>query len=205
MWCHQQRYFNLVTMIKVLRHGNTIEVKDPVTGKWNRMVNVVFIEEGRTGGNAHMTATSQFLSDLVGENVGLEGRRIHTHPVREDKIDLFGVHKDYGGESVQEYPGHINRGLFSTPQLEQQVGVDPQMIDGRPTYFTTWIDSKPEEDLDQRISNDILMQTNPSAVYGSQVRRAEVRIIENRGASGTFNMQQTSDAVNKVKPEPALK
>lgn len=191
-------------MIKVLRHGNTIEVKDPVTGKWNRMVNVVFIEEGRTGGNARMSTTSQFLSDLVGENVGLEGRRIHTHPVKEATIGLFDVHVDYGGTSDKEYPGHINRGLFTTPQLEQQVNVEPQMIDGRPTYFTTWIDSKPEEDMDQRVSNDVLMAQNPSALYGSSVRRTEVRIIEDRGASGSRNLQQTADAVNKrEKPQPA--
>lgn len=194
-------------MIKVLRHGNTIDVKDPVTGRWNRMVNVVFIEEGRTGGNAHMSTTSQFLSDLVGENVGLEGRRIHTHPVKEATIGLFPIHRDYGGESDKEFPGHINRGLFTTPQLDQQVGVEPQMIDGRPTYFTTWIDSRPEEDMDQRVSNDVLMQSNPSAIYNSQVRRAEVRVIENRGSSGTFNQNVggSSASAGKVKSEPAAR
>lgn len=174
-------------MIKVLRHGSIIAVTNPITRVEQEMVNVVFIEEGRDGGDAHMSETSRFLSDLTGEQVGLSNLRIHTHPVLRGKENLFPVHKDYGGDSDQTFPGHINRGMYSTPQLRQQESADPRMIDGRPTYFKTWIGNQPEEDVDQRISNDVLAQSNPSAVFNANVRGTDVRVIEDRGPSGRFS------------------
>lgn len=158
-------------MIKVLRYGNTIAVRNPQTGQETTLVNVIFIEEGRSGGDNKMSETSQFLSQLVGDEVGLSNLRTHTHPVLADKVGLFPEGK--------EFPGmHINRGLFSTPQMKQQEVADPRMIDGRPTYFKTWIDNKAEDDVDHRISNDVLLVANPSSILNARVGGTEVRILE---------------------------
>lgn len=161
-------------MIKVLKHGNIIAVRNPVTGREQRMVNVVFVEEGRAGADPKMSQTSDFLSNITGENVGLNSLRVHTHPVLEEKIDLFPPQK--------EFPGHINRGLYSTPQLRQQENVDARMIDGKPTFFKTWISNNPEEDVDLRIDAEVLVSAKPDAVFSANTRGTEVRIVEQRNA-----------------------
>lgn len=167
-------------MIKVLRYGNEIAVRNPQTGEETELTVVVFVEEGRSGGDQKMSETSAFLSQLAGEQVGLSSLRTHSHPVRSDKLDKFPID--------EEYPGlHINRGLFSTPQMRQQEQVDPRMIDGRPTYFKTWIDTKPEDDVDFRVDNNVLLSADPTALLNSRVGSTEVRTI-GKGSSA----QQTS-------------
>lgn len=156
--------------IKVLKHGNKIAVRNPVTGEEEVLINVVFVEEGRSGGDANMSETSQFLSQITGEEVGLNQLRIHTHPVLAKKIGLFPVDS--------EFPGHINRGLFSTPQLQQQVGRPARLVDGKPTYFKTWISEKPEDDVDQRIDNDVLMSKAPDMLFDAQIGATRVRVLE---------------------------
>jgi hypothetical protein len=168
-------------MIKVLRHGNRIAVVNPVTGQEEEMVNVVFVEEGRDGADAKMSESSDFLSSVLGEQVGLTNLRIHTHPILAGKVNLFPIGK--------ELPGHINRGMYSTPQLRQQIGVDARIVDGRPTYFKTWISNKPEDDKDERISNDVLASVNPGSFAGAQIGATVVRLVEegqNRGAGEGF-------------------
>lgn len=163
-------------MIRVLRHGNTISVQNPVTGEWQNMINVTFIEEGRGGADKGMTETTAFLSSVTGEEVGLNQVRIHTHPVLADKIGHFPIDT--------EFPGHINRGLFSQPQIRQQVDKDPRIVDGKPTYFKTWISNKPEEDVDMRMDNNVLASMKPSAVFGSNVQAANVRVLESAQQKG---------------------
>lgn len=163
-------------MIRVYRYGNTIQVTNPITLQKSVLVNVVFIEEGRTGGDAHMSESSQFLSSLIGDEVGLQNLRVHTQPVLEAQIEKFPLNK--------EFPGHINRGLFSTPQLKQQENVPARMIDGKPTYFKTWISSKAEEDVDMRISADVLAQSNIENLFNSQVGAAEVVILKKAPTPG---------------------
>jgi hypothetical protein len=163
-------------MIKVLRHGNTIEVENPVTGEVNVMINVTFIEEGRGGADRGMTETTAFLSQLTGQEVGLSQLRVHTHPVLASKIGLFPI--------GQEFPGHINRGLFSTPQIRQQIDKDPRIIDGKPTYFKTWISDRPEADVDMRVDNNILASVRPSEVFNANVGAANVRVLETAMAAG---------------------
>lgn len=163
-------------MIKVLRHGNTISVQNPVTGEWQNMINVTFIEEGRGGADKGMTETTAFLSSITGEEVGLNQVRIHTHPVIADKIGHFPL--------GAEFPGHINRGMFSTPQIRQQVDKDPRIVDGRPTYFKTWISNKAEDDVDMRMDNNVLAQMKPSAVFASNVQAANVRVLESAQEKG---------------------
>lgn len=163
-------------MIKVLRHGNKISVRNPVSGIFEDMVNVTFVEIGRSGGNAQMSDTSAFLSQLAGEAVGLSNFRIHTHPLLAGTEGKFPV--------GSEHPGHINRRMYSTPQIRQQENVDPQMVDGRPTYFTTWISAVPEEDVDLRVSNEALLASDPDALKRANVNRTEVRVIEEAQNSG---------------------
>jgi hypothetical protein len=166
-------------MIRVLRHGNSISVQNPVTGEWNNMINVTFIEEGRGGADKGMSETTAFLESITGDaGVGLNQVRIHTHPVMADKIGLFPV--------GQEFPGHINRGLFSTPQIRQQVDKDARIVDGKPTYFKTWISAKPEEDSDMRMDNNILAQVKPSTMFASNVQAANVRILQTAAEAGRF-------------------
>jgi hypothetical protein len=164
-------------MIRVLRHGNTISVQNPVTGEWNNMINVTFVEEGRGGADRGMTETTKFLASITGDDgVGLNQVRIHTHPVMADKIGHFPV--------GTEFAGHINRGLFSTPQIRQQVDKDPRLIDGKPTYFKTWISAQPEDDVDLRMDNNVLATVKPSAVFASNVGAANVRTLETAQAAG---------------------
>lgn len=156
--------------IKVLRHGNTIAVRNPVNGQEQTMVNITFVEEGRGGADSKMSETSAFLSSITGQEVGLANARIHTHPVRLELAKYFPVGK--------ELPGFINRGMYSTPQLRQQVNVDARMLDGKPTYFKTWIGNKQEDDEDMRVSLEALIAVHPEELRNALVGVAEVRVIE---------------------------
>jgi hypothetical protein len=172
-------------MIKVIRHGHTINVQNPITLEWNEMINVTFVEEGRAGADKGMSETSAFLSAIIGEEVGLSQLRTHTHPINSDKIGFFPI--------GFEMPGHINRGLFSTPQIRQQVDKDPRLIDGKPTYFKTWISDKPEEDVDMRMDNNALVQMSPNSVFGANVGAARVQTLKTVN-SNVGNQQQPQNA-----------
>lgn len=160
-------------MLKVLRHGNRTRIQNPVTKQWQEVVNVQFIEIGdRSGGaNASMSESSDVLSEAVGTQTGLALLRVHTHPVLVTAIDKFPVDK--------EFPTlFINRKLYSTPQMHQQVGVDSRMIDGKPTYFTTSISKRELPDEDLRLSNEVLSKVNPEAFMNAQVGATAVETIE---------------------------
>lgn len=132
--------------VTVLRHGDTFATMDPSTGKWNEMVNVVFIEPGREGVNKTLSHTSDYLSSIVGENVGLENTRTHTQPILKSSIDkgLFAV--------GFQMPGYINREMHSIPQMANQQDKVPRIIDGKVTYFKTTIEATPKEDADYRVA-----------------------------------------------------
>lgn len=157
-------------MIKVQRHGNKISVRNPITGKETTMVVIVFVEQGRSGGDSEMSDSSLFLDSLVGGKTGLDSIRTHSHPVREDQAAKFEVGK--------EFPGHINRKLYTTPQLRSQENVESRMIDGQPTYFKTFISDTAQPDVDLRVSNDALMSARPDLLFKSRVGGTDVRIIE---------------------------
>jgi hypothetical protein len=169
-------------MIRVLRHGNTISVENPVTGEWQNMINVTFVEEGRGGADKTMSDTTAYLDSLFGDQsaqpvqTGLNQVRIHTHPVLADKIGMFPV--------GAEFPGHINRSMYSTPQLRQQTDKDARMIDGRPTYFKTFISATPEEDKDFRMDNDTIAKVKPSLLFTANVQAARVNILETAQEAG---------------------
>lgn len=158
--------------IKVQDYGSKIVVTNPRNGQKTEMINVIFTEAERGGVNAHMSETSKFLSQLIGEEVGLSLIRSHTHPVLSSKIQFFPI--------GQEFPGHINRGLFSTPQMRQQKDVDPRVIDGRPTYFATWIGDKPEDDVDLRLSNDELAKSYPEMLKSANAGVSQVEVVQQK-------------------------
>lgn len=159
-------------MITVQRYGNRIIVRNPVNGQDNTMLNVVFVEEGRGGADAGMTESANHLSRITGETVGLSQLRVHTQPILESKIHLFEIGK--------QFPGYINRGLYSTAQLKRQTDPDVEfrMLDGRPTYFKTWISDTPRPDADFRVSNEVLMTADPAKFMRARVRTAQVATIE---------------------------
>lgn len=157
-------------MIKVQKVGNRNRVLNPQTGQWQEVVNIIFVEEGRGGAISSMSETSAALSNAVGQNVGLNILRTHTHPVLVDTVAQFPVGK--------EFPSlFINRKLFSQPQLNQQLNVDSRMIEGKPTYFTTYISAKAEEDIDMRLSNELLAKVNPEAFSKSRVGATRTELV----------------------------
>lgn len=160
-------------MIKVTKHGRREQVLNPSTGVWQDMTVVTWQEYGRGTTNKQLSNTSDYLSSLVGENVGFEGVRTHSQLVPTDKLKLFPVDKDF--------PGHINRILWSEPQMGQQENVDAQIVDGKPTYFTTVISGRPEEDVDMRVSLELIYSKNPSALFNGSRRRTEVRELDENG------------------------
>lgn len=166
-------------MIKVQAHGNKSIVSNPVDGSETTVRNVIFTEEGRGGANRSLSASSDFLNQITGKNSGLIQIRTHTQPVLESEIGLFPVGK--------EFPGHINRHIFSTPQMGQQEGRDARMVDGKPAYFTTELGAQPLEDDDQRMSNETLAQINPQAILRARTVGTTVRIVEMVPRPGNFS------------------
>lgn len=157
-------------MIEVLRHGNKTSVRNPITGAQTEMINVIFVERGRSGGNAQMSETSAFLDSLTGGGTSLDLLRTHTHPIRAEKIGEFPISKTF--------PGHINRKMTSIPGITQQEGVQSRLIDGKPTYFQTYISSRPEDDMDFRVSNETLLKMDPKAFSNTRVGATTVQILE---------------------------
>lgn len=130
-------------MVKIHRHGDTFATMNPATGEWQEMTNVVFIEEGRNGANRSLSDSSRALAEAAGiEDVGLANTRTHTQPVRSDKIGEFPIGK--------EFDLHINREMWSTPQMANQEDKVPRIIDGKITYFKTELSKTMEEDRDYR-------------------------------------------------------
>jgi hypothetical protein len=159
-----------VVMIKVLRHGKTSAVRNPATGREEIMVDVVFVELGRGGANVNLSASQDFLNELEGEDVGLPGIRVHTQPILKDMVHKYPI-----GRTIES--GFINRKMYSKPQMIQQEGRPPREIDGRPTYFVTWL-GKTAQDEDLRDSNEILSKTNPELFNGTFTRATSVRVLE---------------------------
>lgn len=157
-------------MIKVKQIGNHIIVANPATGKTTEMVNVTFTEEGRKGANESLSESSDFLSRLLNVQSGLEQVRVHTQPVT-----LAAAAKLKEG---LELPGHINRKLFSTAQMRQQIDVAPRMIDGRPTYFATELGDVVKDDVDLRLSNEALVNAQGSILFSARIGGTEVRVVE---------------------------
>lgn len=187
----------MYNMVKVFRYGDKIAVRNPANpSEVTHMVKVTFMEEGREGGNAQVSNTTAILDRLLaeelnGETTGLNQFRIHTQPVREDQVRLFPIGRQFNA--------FINRGLFSTPQLRQQEGVRPRMIDGRPTFFLTWMEDVKRDDVDQRLSNDVLATIHPE-YFAEQVvsQSAEVTLEETKNPA---EQREEMELVRGVRPD----
>lgn len=158
-------------MLKVQSHSAPYKVSNPaVPGQFNTMVNVVLIEEGRPGANKNLADSNAFLSGIFGENQGLSQVRTHTEPVLASTIGNYPIGKTF--------PGHINRILVTSPQIEQQVGRAPRMLDGKPTFFVTKLEAQAKDDVDERLPNAITAQLYPHYFTDAVVRVAEVTNLE---------------------------
>lgn len=144
-------------MVRVESISQPEGVRNPQNGQVTPMVKIRFIESGgRAGINKSLSDTSDFLSRAMGENVGLEIIRTHTHAVLAEKAHLFSV--------GQEIAGFINRELFSEGQMRQQEGVEGRMIEGKLTYVTTKMEDLAKDDLDHRKDEALVAQMNPEGI-----------------------------------------
>lgn len=157
-------------MLKVQRHGSKTRVRNPATGEWQDMVNIVFVEEGRDGAVGSISNSSKFLDRVLGKQTGLRQLRTHTQPVLASEADDFPIGK--------EIEGHINRVLYSQPQMRQQQNVVGRMVDGKPTYFITELDQVSKDDRDERVKNETLALINPQILRDAGVGVAEVITLE---------------------------
>jgi hypothetical protein len=159
--------------VRVLRHGDKRRIKNPITGQWQNTTNIVFIEEGRKGAIDAMATTTAALSAAIGgEQVGIQIARTHTHPIVDEAVGNFPEGKVFPNL-------YINRKMFSTPQVSQQEGVKPRMVEGKPTYFTTEIAEVAKEDVDLRYSTEVLATLKPEFFTDARVGVAEVMTREN--------------------------
>lgn len=184
-------------MIKVLKHLGIIEIDNPAKpGQKTQARKVVFIEEGRGGADQGMNATNEFLSQVTGTKVGLTQVRTHTHPIPLDQMEYFAV--------GTEFPGYINRELYSTAQLRAQVGVAARNLQGKSTFFKTTIGSEPLPDQDFRFKTvDANAEFAPETLANSRIGVANVKVIEadpvdapaNRETGGQPTVNETAQAV----------
>jgi hypothetical protein len=178
-------------MVKVQAHGDTTEITNPVTREVTRMINVVFVEEGRDGADKNMSESSRLLSELIGEEVGLKQIRTHTHPVLEEQIGNFPI--------GAEFPFHISRGLYSEPQIRQQVDKPARIVDGKPTFFKTWLSKTIDPDQDYRKDVNILASNEGTArVFGVNVGATTVRTVKKSEESRNTNAEDTTYAQANV-------
>jgi hypothetical protein len=164
--------------VKVLSHNDRTSIVNPVNGQVSNMVNVTFIEEGRKGAIDSLASSSDALSDVLGVQMGLTTLRVHTQAIPESELGRVQIGAVIDGL-------HINRKMFSTPQLPQQVGRAPRMVEGRPTFFTTSLDKTVKDDDDLRISNEALAKIAPWLFTDANVGATKVIVRESApGANG---------------------
>lgn len=157
-------------MIKVLSYGDKRIIVNPINGKETTVINVRFAEYGRSGGDPSMSNSSDLLSRIAGENVGLDNIRVHTQSIKEELIGKFPINS--------EHNLHINRVMSSTPFMRQQQNVSARAIDGKATYFKTYLSETIQEDLDYRIDPNVLAQVRPDLLFGAQLGAAVVKTVE---------------------------
>lgn len=157
-------------MLKILRHGALRRVSNPSDGSETLLRTVVFQEEGRTGANLTLASSTNFLNNLLGRNVGLKTTRTHSQPVLDSEIGLFPV-----GQTI---PGHINRKIFSVPQMDQQENVEPQMVNGKPVFFVTYLDDEIKDDVDLTESNETMMRADATFLLRAKTRKTRVVEVE---------------------------
>lgn len=172
-------------MIKVRNHSQEYKSMDPATGKWSNLIDVTYIEQGRGTANRTLNESQAFLSSLVGEQIGLEGTRTHTEPMLASAAANFPVHEDFGGKG-KDWPGHINREMHTYPVMASQEDVDPQNLDGNPTYFKTKIGPTAEADEDFRIPLPILAATEQGRKLIERARLRKTNVTKTQASVLVF-------------------
>jgi hypothetical protein len=181
-------------MVIVKEHGNTFETRDPSTGEWTQMTNVVFIEKGRDGVNKTLSDSSQALNEAAGltETTGLDNTRTHTQPVRTSLVAEFPVGK--------EFALHINREMWSIPQMANQEGKVPRIIGNKLTFFKTSLSKNPEEDKDYRtveVSSDDMVSPDLVNQAKRSLRATEVRVISRPAGASSGISDQDMNAMRQ--------
>lgn len=143
-------------MFKVSMHGDRRDVYNPIDNKPSDMTLIRFTEEGRGGTGSTVAASSDFLTRAIGKESGLTLVRTHSQLVKTELVD-----SDFPLEKT--FNGYINRSMHSIPQVQRQLDNDvmPRNINDRPTYFLTWFDSEPKDDLDLRETNEWVQINRP--------------------------------------------
>lgn len=74
----------------------------------------------------------------------------------------------------KEFPGHINRILYSSPQIAQQADKAPRMVDGKPTYFVTVMEQNAKDDIDNRLPLEVVASLRPSDIDNAILAVADI-------------------------------
>lgn len=170
---------------EVLKHGALEDSYAPQTGKPTRGRKVTFLEKGRGGAKQTLVDSTNYLNSLTGKQTGLELFRTHTQFIREEELGDFPVGK--------KFQGFINRKMTSLPEMGQQENVLPQRIDGRPTYFQTYLWGTMEEDIDLRMTNEQLIQLKPELILNAITSRARVDIIDEQPTPVLAEVEEPAD------------
>lgn len=158
-------------MVTVTSLGQKRKIQNPANlSEWTEVQIVTFQERGRSGANNSMAESTDALNKVLGVQTGLDTVRTHSHPVRIEVAQGLSVGK--------EMPLFINRKMYSLPQLEQQVGAAPRMVNGRPTYFLTYLSDTAQADEDLRLKTEELIAINKDAFSNSRVSAAQVVNID---------------------------
>jgi hypothetical protein len=172
-------------MLKVRNHNQPYRSLNPGDGKWNDLIDVTFIEYGRGTANRTLSESQAFLSSVIGEKVGIDGSRIHTEPMLASIAAKWPVHKDFGGKG-EDFPGFINREMHTYPVMASQEDVDPQNVDGQPTYFKTVIGPTAEADKDFRIPLATLATTEQGRKLIERARLRKTTVTKTQPSVKTF-------------------
>lgn len=159
-------------MLTVKKIGERRIVTNPVDQKQTEMQVVTFTENGRSGLSESLSSSSAFLDRILNVQTGLDSIRTHTQLVTLDAVAKL--------KEGQEIPGHINRKLSSFATMRQQQDVEPRLVDGRPTFVYTELSDQEHEDVDNRISNEALLNYNGGSIlFSAKLGGTEVRVVKN--------------------------
>lgn len=189
-------------MLKVRNHNPQYRSLNPADGKWNDLIDVTFIEYGRGTANRTLSESQAFLSSVIGEQVGIEGARIHTEPMLASVAVQWPVHKDFGGKGG-DFPGFINREMHTYPVMTSQEDVDPQNVDGNPTYFKTKIGPTAEADEDFRIPLPILATTEQGRKLIERARLRKTSTTKTQKSVKTFTGGEENNSENSLVDIPS--
>lgn len=183
--------------VKIVAKSGINTVKNPANDQITRLVNITFVEEGRSGLNKSLSNSTAALASALGikANMGLDTGRTCTVPVAAEEADALTI--------GQEIPNlHINRTLYSLAAMAQQEGVDAAMINGKPTFVACELSAAPMDDNDQRMDNETLLKINPDAF--KNVRHGGGNVTAETRALPTFMQRAKNEAPVSTETSTAI-